>query len=365
MRPILSSRPQRPFCFSGPLSMAIVLTLLCMSNTHVFAQKGTVKNIDPAKVVKLGTCTECHKNEVAAWEKSKHHGSLDKIKAGANLAKYAGALGIPVGDVMKNSDCTQCHGTPSNAGGAVAAIGGVSCQSCHGAAKGWLDNHKTLKNAAPEARGAIHKKCDGAGAIRSNNLYAIAKNCFECHVVRNQDLVNAGHPGSNKVELVTWSAGEVRHNFQIDQTKNALAATLWMKNTGKTAKERRRLKYVVGLLVDAEITTTNLGKVPKGKGKTPFAKANAKRLKSTVKALKAVVKALDGNVPKPIDDGYELVGFKISSINFKSMDEAKEAAAGVAEAAEAAAKLDPADLAALDKLIEKECDKPQGKALSP
>lgn len=362
MRLIVSFRRQRQFCLSGTRWLgAFVLTVSCLANGAI-GQNNTVKNIDPAQVVQIGTCTDCHQNEVKALQASKHFKSLEKIKAGENVKKYADALKIKRSDVTKNSACTQCHGTPSNAGGAVAISENVSCQSCHGAAKNWLNIHKKLKGAPPAARAGIHAQCQAAGAVRPNNLYAIAKNCFECHVVRNQALVNARHSAATRIELVVWSAGEVRHNFQAsppNQPVNAEAPA------GEAVQERRRLKYVVGLMVDAEITLTNLGNVPVGKGKTLFAKANASRLKRIVKALKKVVEAFDGNVPKPIADGYEQIEFRFLAGNFKKMAEAKKAAPLVAKAAEAAAKLDPADLAALDDLIAKKCDKPKGEAYEP
>ncbi len=115
--------------------------------------------------------------------------------------------------------------------------------------------------------------------IRASNVYTIAKNCFNCHVVLNEALVNAGHPASNKIEFLGWSIGEMRHNFQKNQKKNADAPTAWAEYAKGTSENRRRLKLVVGHLVDLEVCLTNLGNVKAG-GKGDFAKGNSKRAKA-------------------------------------------------------------------------------------
>jgi len=48
--------------------------------------------------------------------------------------------------------------------------------------------------------------------------------------------------------------GEVRHNFFVDRTTNADAPTLWMERSGGNAANRQRVKFVVGAMVQLEVT---------------------------------------------------------------------------------------------------------------
>jgi len=311
-----------------------------LSRTAVSA---TPEKTDPALVTGSESCVKCHKSEVAALAKQKHHKSLEKI-SGGNASKYLAAVG------GSNSLCITCHGTPQGSGDAVKAISGVSCESCHGGAKGWLEIHGKKE----VERAARHTQCDKLGMIRASDVYTIAKNCFNCHVVFNEALVNAGHPYSNKIELVGWSSGEVRHNFQLDQTKNAEAPSAWMEYAGGSAKNRRRLKLVTGHLVDLEVNLRNLATVSDGKGKQPFAKDGAKRAKAAAKALEEIAEALGDAAPaelKAAIEAWDDIG-RVSSINFKSQEECGKAAPLVAAAAAAfAEKHDGSKLEALDELV--------------
>lgn len=336
-----------------------------LSNAVLGAPGGT---LNPSAVAGSTKCVECHKSEMAALTKSKHHSSLKLIEAGGNIAKYAKAVGIGAADVMKDSVCVTCHATPQGDAGSVHAISSVSCESCHGGSTGdpeWLKLHAT-KGITDAQR----KQCDEAGMIRASSVYAIAKNCAGCHLVSNQDLVNAGHPVTTKwdFELVGGSSGEVRHNFQMDQKKNAVAPSLWLKlNEGASAENRRRQKYLVGMLVDLEVTLGYLKSVPKADGKEDFAKGHAKRLKSVAKNLEKAVKELGKAAPEELVAAHEAIEAmgRVSSFNFKSQAAAMIAEPILAASAQAVAeKYDGSTLAALDKLIEKEVE-PRGDAFTP
>ena len=58
-----------------------------------------------------------------------------------------------------------------------------------------------------------------------HNIYLIARQCYDCHTVPNERLVNVGGhlAGSQDFELVAWSQGMVRHNFlRTGGTTNAV-----------------------------------------------------------------------------------------------------------------------------------------------
>ena len=88
-------------------------------------------------------------------------------------------------------------------------------------------------------------------------VYEIAKNCLSCHTVPNEKLVNSGHPTS-RFEMVEWSQGSVRHNFQLDPSVNAEAPSLWLASgAGRTPENRQKLMYVIGQLADLEVSLRN------------------------------------------------------------------------------------------------------------
>ena len=79
--------------------------------------------------------------------------------------------------------------------------------------------------------------------IRPRSLYQLAKNCYGCHVVPQEDLVNkGGHRAGSDFELVSWSQGEVLHNTWYSKGKDNVAASA----------ERKRMLYLVGLGVELE-----------------------------------------------------------------------------------------------------------------
>lgn len=264
---------------SLPAVMPFFILATCAAMLTVAGLAGTAvgqQETDPAKVMGVQACAECHKSEVAAWEHSSHATkSFSMLTENPKAATFAAKMGIAKADITGNSLCTQCHGTPQLQGGTLHIIQGTSCESCHGAAgpqgtDGWFsvhsflgrDNKDRTKETA-ENRARRLELVKERGMNRSADIYEIAKNCYQCHSVPIEKLVNvAGHPGLNaQFELVQWLQGEVRHNFQLDQSNNAAAPTLWLdplwNPDGRTPAGRGRVMYVVGQLVELETSLRN------------------------------------------------------------------------------------------------------------
>ncbi len=349
----------------GVFASVIVAVIVLSSASTACAQNAVLKKIDPANVIGNNDCKMCHGSELKAIQLSKHHKSLDLLNpANARAKKYAEAMGVD--DMLKDSICARCHATPAGAPGAVKAAMSVSCESCHGPAKNWIVAHKTLKGM-PGIRAMVRKKNNAAGMIRPDHIYEIAKNCFQCHIVPIEKLVEAGHPATTKydLELVGGSSGEVRHNFQLNQMKNELAPSLWMKLTGGTADDRRRVKYVVGMLVDLEVTLLNLGNVKVG-NKT-FAKENKKRYFNATAKLEAIMDKLGGDAPQALKDAataIEIMGKQKKFGAWKGQAKAQIAQPMIAKAAKAAGELNGKGLAALDDLLKNGNKKPKAKKVA-
>ena len=115
--------------------------------------------------------------------------------------------------------------------------------------------------------------------IRPKLIYLLAKNCYSCHVVPKEKLVNVGgHPAGSKFELVSWSQGEVRHNSWYSKGVNKPAST-----------ERKRLLYVMGLVVELETALRGVGKATE---KANYAKLMATRADKARKKVAALAKLL-------------------------------------------------------------------------
>jgi len=268
----------------------IVLIALVLCSAASAADWDIAQDIDPNKVVGHKACAECHQSEIAAWEKSAHATQSWSLLEKGEAQKIAERL--DVGDATSDQRCTTCHGTQQKGDNLKA----VSCESCHGAAggeSGWLEVHnffgadldpKDRTSREKETEEDYHKRladCDRLGMRRSDNLYALAKNCIECHTVPNETLVNEGqHPTETKAfEVVEFSQGEVRHNFQLNQAENAAAPTLWtdarFATDDRSAAGRRSLMYVVGQLAACEVSLRSRATAT-GRGK--FLTATNKRI---------------------------------------------------------------------------------------
>lgn len=253
-------------------------------------------------------CASCHALEHEAWQQTRHFATFQDIHSTPEAKDILEKMGDRS---MKRSDtCIQCHYTPEMKRGRMRPAWGVTCESCHGPAKEWVDAHykgadgkagdwgTMKKNETPEQRGARLDGCVENGMIQSTMTYDIATNCFGCHTVPNEELVNkGGHPaGSAGFDLVAWSQGEVRHNFaSSDGAPNA--------PTNQIAPiEHRRKLYVLGTLVDLELTLKNLASVQEPGGtfhtamleRATAAKAKLAKMTETVElpGIKAAVDAL-------------------------------------------------------------------------
>ena len=227
--------------------------LLCLSSLNVLA--GETDNIageilnDPAKILGPDSCTKCHEKEMLQWHMTPHFQTFDSLHRMPEAKAIADRLGL--NSVKRNETCVACHYTQQQIGSRLRVIAGVSCESCHGAAKDWIALHNDYggPNITRETETPAHRQERIAASVKAGmnnptNLYLIARQCLSCHTTPNEQLVNiGGHAaGSHEFELVSWSQGLVRHNFlRTNGTSNAAASQA----------ELRKI-YVVGVLADLE-----------------------------------------------------------------------------------------------------------------
>jgi hypothetical protein len=143
-------------------------------------------------------------NEYTTWVTLDPHARAFAVLEGDKSKAIAQRLGI--GPAHESQRCLGCHTTPDAARqpenpDAARFVKyerrlGVGCESCHGNARDWLDEHLT------QAWKSSDKKM--AGMVPVADATVLAQRCAGCHVGAppedgierdvNHDLIAAGHP---------------------------------------------------------------------------------------------------------------------------------------------------------------------------
>lgn len=353
------------------------LSLLMAAMTFIapssVSAKEPLPNLAPAshdamKVMGAESCKKCHESEYTAWSMTMHFKNHERIASAAGK-QYAAKVG-------STDSCASCHSTPHTATAKFAGTAGVSCESCHtpaGGADGWFELHSNYggKDVKREEETAEHRAqrlaaCDATSMIRASNTYDLAKNCYSCHIVADEKLLQAGHKsGHSDFDLIPWMQGEVRHNFQVDQKTNAESPSLLKAVSGTTTEQRKRTLLVVGKMVELEVCLENLSKIDAAGLKESYAgrKGWAGRAEDAFEYLEEdIAEAIENeHVTAAINAVKDIkLGRK-----FEDQPGAKAAAAKLAAATKAfAASANTADLAGLDELVN-DLDNAKGKTYSP
>jgi hypothetical protein len=283
--------PLKPLVSRGSCSRtSVVAKLACASLGLLFPT--LVGHADPAldsaKIVGPNACAECHKQETEAWKATHHFATFRELPRSNEARDIAQRMGVR--RVKSESLCLNCHFTVQQKDGPSEPISGISCESCHDGGKDWIKIHsgysgKTAKTETKAEAAARWKLADSKGMIRPRAIYQIAKRCYGCHVVPQEDLVNKGrHRPGSAFELVSWSQGEVRHSTWYSRGKENSAASA----------ARRRMLFIVGVGVELE---TALRGVAKATARKPYALFMAERADQARKQVELIVKAVP-NVPE-------------------------------------------------------------------
>jgi Cytochrome c554 and c-prime len=276
-------------------------------------------NVDPHKVVGAESCEKCHASEVSIWKQTPHFGTFQTLHRKPEAQQIANRMGVT--SFKENSDCMKCHYTLQSKAPAVEAIAGVSCESCHGAAKDWLNVHSdyggagvTRESETPENRTARLKSSIRNGMRNPVNVYMVAQSCYRCHTVPDEKLVNVGghKEGSMDFEFVAWSQGAVRHNF--------------LRSNGKSndvsSPERLRVMFVSGMIADLEFS---LRATAAATEKATFGINSAQRASRAAKRLAAAQTKINQPLLEEILQVFN--GVKLKLNNEKELEAAAEAIA--------------------------------------
>jgi len=183
----------------------------------VWAQNEPVKYIGP------GSCaaTSCHgsvkpiagsrilQDEYSTWIIQDKHSRAYQVltgDVGERMARIL-KLGAKAEEAPKCLACHALNPAPEQRGRAFEISEGVSCESCHGPASGWLGPHTT--------RSWAHEKSVALGMYDTRNVIHRTEKCLECHLgTKNKfvdhEMIAAGHPDLY-FELDSFSAVMPRH----------------------------------------------------------------------------------------------------------------------------------------------------------
>lgn len=293
--------------------------LLLLISASVLAAKP-----DPHQYVNwLGpdTCAECHEDEAAIWRHAHHATSFKKMPRSEEGKEIANALGI--GRIKMSQECADCHFDYKikKDSQRLRAIAGVSCESCHGPAKNWNIVHQDYgaKHVTAKQESATHKakrwaEAEKAGMVRPLRKYKIFKQCFQCHTVADEMLINkTKHPTGDEFELVKWSNGEVRHNVWYSKGR---------VNKIRPAQQQR-VRYIMGQALSLEFALRGLS-LAKGAGK--YTQTMMARAQSAIANLQKINSKL---AVKEISDILSII--KQTEMNYKERDQLISAAEKISE----------------------------------
>ncbi len=246
--------------------------------------------VDPQKVMQAEACGECHVNEYEVWKETPHATGFRTLHRRPRAEEIAGKLGFRL--IKRESFCYSCHYTPEIDDGAIRVVSGVSCESCHGAGRDWIDVHNNSGGAADHrSETAAHRReriaaSRAAGMRRPSDLYPVAANCFSCHTVPNERLVNVGghSTGSSTFEFVEWSQGKIRHNFQESVRSGGEPVNAVRPLT------RKRPMYVVGRALDLEYSLRGMAEA---RQEGIYSRSMSRRVRAALAEVRAIATGAD------------------------------------------------------------------------
>jgi len=155
--------------------------------------------------------SSCHggagpkRSQYFTWSQKDFHTKAFAVLLDSRSERIAESLGV--GAAQSSARCTVCHSplqsvAPAQLAPTAHGDEGVSCESCHGPAGGWLRGH-TRKDWT-------YNTPVGAGMRDGRSIYIRATACVACHQNLAPELLKAGHPDLF-FELDSQSVAEPKH----------------------------------------------------------------------------------------------------------------------------------------------------------
>lgn len=236
---------------------AAIFPLAAHSQNRAISSPQTAKPDDAVgKYTGPGSCASstCHgsivprtdnrvlQNEYSIWiVKDKHSKAFAALTGpiGERMGKI-----LAIGSAETAPKCLACHAlnVPETLRGRTFELSeGVSCESCHGPAAGWLGPHTE--------RDWTHQKSLALGMYDTRDLSKRSEKCLTCHLGNDEksvdhEMIAAGHPDLF-FELDTFSDVMPRHWKVPGEPGEAAGADPWYNvrelTTGQAVQLRQSL----------------------------------------------------------------------------------------------------------------------------
>lgn len=332
---------------AGTLAVIVGCGVVVFAQQPDDPQGSEFLRIDPDRIVITSSdaftpCGECHTSEWDVWRQTPHATGFDDMHRTESAQDILEQMDLRLAK-RQGSVCMRCHYT---VGPSRNAMAGVSCESCHGPAQDWVEIHSDWGPGVdhPDGESAEHREeriraSEEAGMLRpSGDIYAVAANCFECHTVPNEELVNRGghSTGTAAFDLLERTEA-IRHNYLHEQ---------WGEDLGnrEPSAERTRVMFVVGRILGYEFALRGLAEATSS-GR--FANAMGRRVSSAYRELEEVaVVAEISSVTEILGLGADL---RLVHDNREELEEAAEEIRALGQ--EFSNTADGAALESLDPLI--------------
>lgn len=325
-----------PANFLIPLTFIAAVGVMLAAAPSVAAQP---PQCDPTKIMSAAACAKCHSAEVGVWQQTPHAQTFETLHRNPQAQQIALRLGQS--SIKRNDICLDCHYTSQTERDLPRIVAGVSCESCHGAARDWITVHSDYggPTASRQSESEQHRiqriaQSVALGMRNPSNVYSMARSCLQCHTVPNEQLVNVGGhaAGSSDFEMVSWSQGIVRHNFL--RGNNA--------TNEPSSPSRLRVMFVAGLIADLEFSTRATGLATQ---KSTYGTAVASRAAAVAIRLYQIQQTIGDPHLRKVLEAFAEAELKINNATQLNAiaDRIMEAGLQFAEAAdgEALASLDP------------------------
>ena len=231
-------------------------------------------------------CQKCHQEQYKTLTGTAHFKSSETMHRSEKGREIAKAVGLS--SIKRSTKCVRCHYTPTAYRRGMKAIAPISCESCHGASRQWVQMHNDYggKEVKREEETTEHrilriKSSMERGLRHPSNVFLLARSCYQCHLVDDQELVEkSSHPiASKNFDLIRWSQGAMRHNFyRTDGKSNAFSEP-----------SRLRKMYLADLLAGIEFGLRAIAKMKPSETRTAIVAETATRI-SKLKTASRIAK---------------------------------------------------------------------------
>ncbi len=259
--------PFRIHHLSRPAIQALILAVLACATTPPSSgetpSSPSIQSTAP-RYLGVSSCasSNCHgssrpretspvlQNEFFSWYKKDEHSKAYKSLLTPEAKRMAFHLGL--GAPEKEHRCLNCHATNAPAhlqGERFALSDGVGCESCHGAADGWIKAHVE--------KGATHQSNIANGLRDLDSPVARASLCIDCH----------GVTGKNGLDHTLYGAGHPRIEFELDSYQ-AVMPRHWREDDDYRARKSTVSRTTAWLLGQYTLAK-NVTKLAKAQGNSP------------------------------------------------------------------------------------------------